>query len=259
MSIKITLIQTDVYPTLSQTFSEIERLVDSHPSDLYLLTECFTTGFSSNLYTIAHPKGGYEIIKKLQDISKKYDCSFIGGIICEDEGIYYNRVIVVDKNGLLSKYDKVHLYHFGCENQLVRGNLRVVVTYKGVRIFLAICYDIQYPAFIRRTDANDYDIIVCPINYGSKIFHTIKALAATRAIENGVWVFCTSRIGVDKLGIEFSGHSFVVNELGQIVGEAGEKSEALTLVFDKSRLQKTKKKLGLGEKFVFDNNTWFKS
>ncbi|ELP95364.1 hypothetical protein EIN_412330 [Entamoeba invadens IP1] len=246
---RIALIQTDVFPTLEETFSQISKLVEETPSGLYLLTEVFSTGFCFSLPDIAHKNSGDDVVDRLQVICVEKNCCFIGGILVEENGKYYNRVVIVDKRGLIATYDKYHLYRLGCEDSLVNGSKRVIFKYQGIRMLIVICYDLRFPAFIRYSETNDYDIIINPINYGEKVFQIADHFAAARALENSAWIFCTNRIGKDGLGITYKGKSFVYNHLGIKVAEAGEKCEAISVNFHKKEVEEYRRKIGFGENF----------
>ncbi|BFU23549.1 hydrolase, carbon-nitrogen family protein [Entamoeba histolytica HM-1:IMSS-B] len=247
MSIEVTLIQTDVFPTLEQTLNNIEKLIKDTQSDLYILPEVFSTGFGEHLEKLAHPNGGQSVIDWLINQCKQKHCGFAAGILIEENKKYYNQLVLVDENGVIAKYNKTHLYRLGGESLLEAGHEKIIVNFRGFRMLLTICYDTRFPMFVRYN--YDYDIIINPINYNYRVLNVADKFAACRAIENGCWVFCPNRIGKDGLNLTYKGHSFVYNHLGIKIAEAKESNEIITVHCNLKEINDYRAKIHLGNDF----------
>ena len=101
---------------------------------------------------------------------------------------FENKLIVIDPSGrTIVSYLKTHAVP-GWEASIMQrgdGHLPVVTTADG-RIAGAICYDADFPEFIRQAGRGDADLLIVPANEWKAIKTIHPRMAAFRAIENGV-------------------------------------------------------------------------
>src|ERR1700761_7377233 len=96
-------------------------------TNLIILPEMFSTGFTMDAARLAEPMGG-KTMKWMHTIAQKYDCVITGSIIIKDEDRYYNRLIWMRTDGSYECYDKRHLFALGKEHQTYTpGNKKLVV------------------------------------------------------------------------------------------------------------------------------------
>jgi predicted amidohydrolase len=147
---------------------------------------------------------------------------------------FVNRMLFVTPQGDFFQYDKVHLFKMADEHKRYQaGNERCVITYKGWRILLTVCYDLRFPVFCR--NKNDYDLMLCVANWPSGRAHHWRSLLIARAIENQAYVAGVNRVGKDGNGLDYSGDSLAIDFLGELlVDKPNEWVE--TLVFDQQAL-----------------------
>ncbi|ELP85089.1 hypothetical protein EIN_080610 [Entamoeba invadens IP1] len=212
MVFTITVVQSDVQPTIDDTLDTIAQMIrSSKKSDLYLLPECFSTGFDSELTKIAHKNNGEQVTTWMKTIAAETNSALVGSIFVEDNGKYFNRMFFVDKSGIVGKYDKVHLFKMmDIESCLTAGKEKVIVEWRGVRFLLSICFDIKFPVFLRNTKL-EYDVILNASNTGDFFNHTIPLLAGGRACENMCYCVISNRVGKDKLMNTYLGNSAASN------------------------------------------------
>ena len=79
------------------------------PTDLIVLPEMFTTGFSMDAAGQAEPMQG-NTVAWLRAIAARHDAVVTGSVIIAENGGYYNRLLWVRPDGSLSSYDKRHLF-----------------------------------------------------------------------------------------------------------------------------------------------------
>ncbi|MEO1436745.1 MAG: nitrilase-related carbon-nitrogen hydrolase, partial [Bacteroidota bacterium] len=78
-------------------------------TDLLILPEMFTTGFSMNPAPLAETMYGPSITwMKAQ--AQKLQAAITGSLIIEEAGKYYNRLLFISPEGRLETYDKKHLF-----------------------------------------------------------------------------------------------------------------------------------------------------
>lgn len=223
----------------------------------YIFFPEFQMAFSSNkqtvdeLYTIAETLPSSNFIKKLSYYSKKYNIGIIGTFFEKNDEKKVKKVFdtafSTDKNGkVVSIYRKLHLYDaFGFKesSKFNKGNEipNQIITDIG-KIGLMICYDIRFPELSRILSINGSDIIAIPSGWVHGIMkeeHWITMLKA-RAIENGVYV-----IAPNQVGNIFCGRSMIIDPLGSILTDLGDKIGFEIVDIHRKRLDEVRKILPL--------------
>jgi apolipoprotein N-acyltransferase len=109
-----------------------------------------------------------------------------------------NKLVLVDPSGtIVASYHKRHAVP-GWESRIMRRGalpVPVVPTAMG-RLALAICFDADFPAFIRQAGAQSADVLLLPSNDWRAIRWSHAQMAAFRAIENGVSLVRSAASGV---------------------------------------------------------------
>lgn len=203
----------------------MDRLKDK--TDIILLPEMFTTGFSMSPESIAEPMDGTSVLWMREQAAKR-DAMLTGSIIIEDNGKFFNRMLFCFPDGKVEHYDKRHLFSYAGENAHYNpGSERKLIEFKGWRILGLVCYDLRFPVWSRNTD--DYDLILIVANWPKARVHAWNTLLAARAIENQSYVAAVNRIGTDKNGLEYTGQSGIYDYLGQCLYCSGPDPEAVAL------------------------------
>ena len=228
---KLTILQRDiVWADPAENVRRAEEAINRNPgADLYVLPEMFTTGFCTQPEGIAEPAEN-ETVRWMKTKSQHTGAAIAGSIAIHEDGKYYNRFHFVTPDGNVATYDKKHLFTFGGEHKrFTSGDKRVIVTYKGVRILLEICYDLRFPVWSR--NRGDYDMIIYVASWPTPRVEAWKALLTARAIENQCYVVGVNRVGDDP-GNNYCGGSRVIDPYGQIMAECedGKEMEATAKV-----------------------------
>lgn len=215
--LNLALLQTELaWEAPRDNRAQIESALASVPdnTDLVLLPEMFTTGFSMNALANAEDPGG-ETELWLQAQAKKLDAAITGSIAVQGPGGAYNRMLFATPDAM-HHYDKRHLFRMAGEHKrYLAGNERVVVPWRGWRILLQVCYDLRFPVFSR--NRGDYDLAVYVANWpASRRIHWRQLLVA-RAIENQACIAGVNRIGEDAKGLQYSGDSMAVEADGTVL------------------------------------------
>ena len=216
--LRITLVQTEI--SWCDPAENRRRLTDRlaelvGTTDLVVLPEMFTTGFTMEPGPVAEPMGGPSM-RWMQARAAALGAVVTGSLVIEEGGFYYNRLIWMRSDGTHAAYDKRHLFAMAGEgDRYVAGRERLIVDYKGWRICPLVCYDLRFPVWARNTDA--YDLLIYTANWPSKRRAQWRTLLNARAIENQAYVVGVNRVGTDNNGYHYSGDSLVASP-----GEAGE-------------------------------------
>ncbi|NDV78191.1 nitrilase-related carbon-nitrogen hydrolase [Dysgonomonas sp. 511] len=211
----VSLVQYDIAwedkeKNLSYIYSVMSSLAGK--TDLVLLPEMCTTGFSMNSRLLAEPVNGNSI-NNLKAWAEKFNLAVCGSYIAEDKGEYFNRGFFITPQSE-HYYDKRHLFRMGSEPSFFSaGNNRLIVQYKGFSICLLICYDLRFPVWARNV-GNAYDLLIYVANWPASRNKVWNALLTARAIENMSYVCGVNRTGRDGNGLNYDGLSRLINAKG---------------------------------------------
>ena len=236
----IALIQTDlVWEDVDANLLHLEKLFAqiSPETELIILPEMFSTGFSMNVEEFAEPMDG-KTVNWMKGKSKLLGKVICGSLMIREDGLFYNRFVFVRPKGEVEYYDKRHLFSMGEENvHFSSGKERAVFQLKDFRILPQICYDLRFPVFSR--NRGDYDLLINVANWPSPRKDVWKTLLKARAIENQAYVAGVNRVGIDANGIRYSGDSLIIDPKGKEVS-VGESSaeEILSAKLSKDSLDR---------------------
>ncbi|MGZ5549578.1 MAG: carbon-nitrogen hydrolase family protein [Nitrososphaeraceae archaeon] len=223
----------------------------------YIFFPEFQMAFSSNtqtldeLYKTAETLSDSKFIKRLCQYSKKYKIGIVGTFFEKNpykkDKRVFDTAFSTDKNGkIVSVYRKLHLYDaFGFKESLKfsRGDkIPKLITTPIGKMGLMICYDIRFPELSRILTVNGSNIIVIPSGWIHGIMkeeHWITMLKA-RAMENGVYV-----IAPNQVGNIFCGRSMIVDPLGSILTDLGDKIGVEFMGIQRERIDEVRKTLPL--------------
>lgn len=195
-------------------FSKMLEEVPAH-TDLILLPEMFSTGFSMKPETFAETMHG-EVIAWMKQNSSARNTVICGSLMMSASEKYHNRLIWMRPDGSFDFYDKRHLFGLGEENRhYTAGKDRLIVTCEGWKVLPLICYDLRFPVWARNTEG--YDLLLYVANWPERRMHAWKTLLEARAIENQCYVIGVNRVGNDGSGIYHSGESSLIDPKGDVL------------------------------------------
>ncbi|HUW06293.1 MAG TPA: amidohydrolase [Williamwhitmania sp.] len=236
--LKVAAIQADIlWENLQGNLEKYSRMLDtlSPDTDLVVLPEMFTTGFSMDPERLAEGMDGSTVAWFKQQ-AKQRGIALTGSFIAQENGRYYNRLVFVEPSGMLHLYDKRHLFRVGEEhNHYSAGAQQLVVNYRGWRIRPLICYDLRFPVWSR--SRNDYDLLIYVANWPDSRRDVWTTLLKARAIENQACLVGVNRVGSDGMGLTYAGDSVLMNAKGQPLDTSiGRKDKILMAEFSMTEL-----------------------
>ena len=206
-------------------------------TDLIILPEMFTTGFSMNAAVLAETMDG-PTVQWLREEAAATGAALTGSFICREGDHFYNRLIFMRPNGQMDIYNKKHLFGLAKEHETYSpGNTRRIVEWQGWKICPLVCYDLRFPVWSRNRPAtpetSTYDLLLYVANWPDRRGHHWRALLPARAIENQCYVAAVNITGTDGLGYEYNGDSGILDFSGQyfcqISGQPGVFTTKLSL------------------------------
>jgi predicted amidohydrolase len=125
------------------------------------------------------------------------------------------------------------------------GTQATVVDLPGVRLGLAICYDLRFPQLFRAEALAGAEVLSVPAAFtrqtGEAHWHV---LLRARAIENGAFVVAAAQGGRHEDGRETFGHSIIVDPWGRILAEAGhDEPGVITATIDTAEVEAARRKI----------------
>lgn len=218
-----------------------EKISLAEETDIIILPEMFSTGFSMNAAALAEQMDG-ETAQWMHIQAKQKQAVITGSLIIEEAGKFYNRLLWVQPDGTCRHYDKKHLFGMANEQQhYSAGNRKVVVDYQGWRFCLLVCYDLRFPVWNR--NAEDYDVAIYVANWPQRRSAHWKALLQARAIENQAFVFAVNRVGTDGKGLYYSGDSSVILPNGEILYQKADAEDIFRTEIKKELLTEIRQQL----------------
>lgn len=257
--LRVSILQTDIawenkQDNLRRLHEKLETLRGA--AEIVVLPETFSTGFSMNTGELAEPVTG-KTITTLRRWASEYQIAIAGSYIsCEENPVssednplscghpaYYNRAFFLTPEGEVCFYDKRHLFRMGSETEhFTAGSRRPVISYRGWKILLLVCYDLRFPVWSRNVN-NEYDLLIYVANWPVPRRKAWDILLQARALENIAYVCGVNRTGTDNNQFPYNGGSAVYSPKGELLAKVpdGEEGTA-TATLELSALQEFRKK-----------------
>jgi omega-amidase len=238
-TLDITIVQADLFwhdaeKNRDQFTRAIENIEDH--TDLIVLPEMFTTGFSMDAPALAEPMDG-ATVAWMRDMARSTNSAICGSVIISEDADYRNRFICAQPDGSLTTYDKRHLFRLANEqDHYTQGDTVQTFELNGFRICPMICYDLRFPVWSRNRDG--YDLLLYVANWPSPRHNAWAALLRARAIENLSYLAGVNRVGKDGNNLPYIGGSAIIDYLGNDLADLGDQQGTATATLDLEALQK---------------------
>ena len=200
-SVNVSLVQTHTHwhdPAANRALFDIWLDEVPQGTHLVVLPEMFSTGFTMAGRKVAETMDG-ETIAWMRSRAASLDAVVCGSLVIADGPQVFNRMLWVEPGGSVTSYDKRHLFRMAQEtDHYAAGTKRVVVVLNGLRLCLAVCYDLRFPVWLR--NRRDYDALVVVANWPAARVDAWLTLLRARAIENQAYVVGVNILGEDGAG-----------------------------------------------------------
>lgn len=216
-------------------------------ADLVVLPEMFPTGFTMDPHAVGTAVGPLAA-EYLGSGARRSGAAYCGSTPYYRAAAeaFVNRMVLARPDGTTVRYDKRHRFSMAGEDRAYApgDTAPVIAEVAGWRLLLQICYDLRFPVFSRnRPDAGAYDAIVYVANWPAPRREHWTTLLRARAIENQAYVIGLNRVGIDGLGLVYSGDSVVLDPLGEALLELGGERAAGAAVLSRARLREVRESL----------------
>jgi predicted amidohydrolase len=160
-------------------------------------------------------------LREWRSLAAGHNLAIAGGF-CElgPDGKLYNSAAIVDASGTRAVYRKVHLWDTEKKIFTPGDDAPQVVELPFGNVGLMICYDLEFPEWVRLAALSGADLIAVPVNWpasgtpappGERSGEVVAVQAA--ASSNGVFIAAADRCGTER-GVDWLGGSVIVRRGG---------------------------------------------
>lgn len=197
----------------------------------------------------------------LAGLAARHGLWLIGGslpLVAHEANKLRNSCLVFDPQGRrIARYDKIHLFafdngseHYAEGETIEAGEDIVTVSIAGLRVGLAICYDLRFPELFR--GMGTLDLIVLPAAFTATTGRAHwELLLRARAIENQCYVLAAAQGGLHPGGRRTYGHSMIVDPWGEILASHVTGEAVVLAEFSAARLTELRQRLPALQHRVF--------
>lgn len=252
-TLDVTIVQAELkWHETAANLDHFSGVIDSlsHSTNLIVLPEMFTSGFTMDAGSCAEPMDG-PALRWMADRAADSNAAVCGSLIIREDGKYFNRFVMMLPDGVTHYYDKRHLFRLADEHHHYSPGCEITtIAWRGFRIRPMVCYDLRFPVWSRNRD--DYDLLVYVANWPSRRHFAWENLLRARAIENLAYVVGVNRSGKDGNDIPYDGGSAIVDYRGADLATLGKSSGTATATLDLEALTSFRDRFG----FQLDADTF---
>ena len=221
--------------TLSDRVANIAKIgraastAHANDAELLVVPELAITGYGagSSLIEQATTADDYGL-SMLCELSRKYNLAIVCGFSELDGGLLYNSAAFVSDGSVQSCYRKCQLWGpYEAELFEPGAPKAVVVNYRGMKIGILICYDVEFPECVAMAGA---DLVVVPTATpkGESANFIAKKMIPVRAFENQVFIAYANHHSNDGR-FSYAGSSCIAAPNGEFLAQADEVGDELLI------------------------------
>ena len=153
------------------------------------------------------------------ELARERSLVIVGGFAERgSDGKVYNSAVIVDGTGILASYRKAHRWSMEQELYEAGNEVPPVVDTAFGRIGLMVCYDLEFPEWVRSVALAGAELLCSPVNWpfyprpeGERPSEIVKVQAD--AGTNRMFIAAADRVGTER-GQEWLGGSVIVDADG---------------------------------------------
>jgi len=192
---------------------------------LVVLPELSDSGYvfsdASEARALASPAASGATLREWRSLAARHNLTIAGGF-CElgPDGKLYDSAAIVDASGTRTVYRKAHLWDAEKKIFTPGDGTPPVVELPFGNVGLMICYDLEFPEWVRLAALGGADLIAVPVNWaasgspappGERSGEVVSAQAA--ASSNGVFIAVADRCKTER-GVDWLGGSVILRRGG---------------------------------------------
>ena len=175
-----------------------------------------------------------QILEEWIDLAKEFNIVLVAGLAVKDAGHFYNTSVIIDSSGLRGWYKKAHLWGDEPDFFTAGCNPPLIVETEIGKIATMVCYDMEFPEWVRLTMLGDANILALPLNWpdsGRPPRQTPLAavLIQAAAAQNKLIIAAADRTRTER-GVVWAGSSVITDSEGVIRIIADQEKQGQTQV-----------------------------
>ena len=230
--VKVGLVQFEIVDEWAENMTRAHNILSGAAAggaELAVLPEIFNMPYDMGLIAErAEPVPEGRTCGELSRWARDLGVYIVGGSIAEaaEDGRYYNTSPVFDPEGrLLACHRKMHLFDVDLpggvsvkeSSVLSPGNQVTVLDVLGLRLGVAICYDLRFPELFRLMALKGVELAVLPGAFNNVSGpHHWEMLLRNRAAENTMYMAGISGLSTPDSAYQAWGHSMLVDPFAEI-------------------------------------------
>jgi predicted amidohydrolase len=225
------------------------------PSDLILLPEIWPSGyFSFDRYQSESESVDGPTVEIFRKQARERKCCILMGSFVENDGgqIYNTALLLGPEGNTVACYRKIHLFGYQSDERtiLTSGRDVVVVDTPWGKSGFSTCYDLRFPELFRLMVDGGAKFFLIPSAWPMARLEAWRLFNRARAHENLAYLISCNCAG-KNVGTQYAGHSMIVDPLGQVIAEGGEKEEVVTAEIDPGLVDSTREEFSFLDNRVF--------
>jgi len=176
---------------------------------------CFSDAHEARALAI---EGWEPTIASWSALSEEFGAVIIGGLAEFDTGALYNSAVIIDSGSVISTYRKAHLWNREKEIFATGDAHPPVVDTSQGRLAVMICYDLEFPEWVRSVALRGAELLAAPVNWPSFPRPTTERPGEIVRVQadasvNRLAIAACDRAGVER-GTDWVGGSVIVDADG---------------------------------------------
>jgi predicted amidohydrolase len=190
-------------------------------AQLIVLPELVTSGYVfrdlDEVRRVAEPADG-PTTRRLAALAREHDLIIVAGFPERSGDVIYNSAVLVDPSGIRAVYRKAHLWDRESDFFTPGSAPPPVVETTVGRIGVVVCYDLEFPEWMRAVALQGADVVCAPTNWpaerrpeGERPMEVVRVQAS--ASVNRVFFAVADRAGRER-GVEWASASAIIGPDG---------------------------------------------
>jgi predicted amidohydrolase len=221
----------DLHATLGALQPHLDAACEA---DLIVLPELCNSGYNlpdrPTALAAAEPVAASAFLDHLAAFCAQHHCEIVTGFCEREREALYNSAVLVDANGPVETYRKLHLF-MNEKDFFTPGDRGLPVVERPYgRVGMQVCFDWAFPEAWRALAMQGADIIAHPSNL--VLPGRCQRAIPIHAMLNRVFIITGNRIGTEG-ALTFTGQSIIASPAGEVLAEAAQDNACvITAVID---------------------------
>lgn len=220
---------------LAATLAEAERVAQeavAQGANLLLFPEGYLTGYYLPDLAPGDLTEVEDALATLRGVAGRLGVGLVMGSHTLDGGAIRNSAVVISPKGEeVGRYHKRALFGPWEKATFAPGDGNLLFGVGGLRIGIAICYDVEFPEIVRTYARQGAQLVVVPTALMAPHDRIARQVVPVRAMESQVFVAYCNRTGHES-GLDFVGLSSICGPRGATVATASSGPELLVANLD---------------------------